>query len=90
MSEISVSKAGLEEATGQFEEICKNILSQIQVITDSLGTIDSNWSGPEHNNAVQDKKNAEDNMEKAINTINSMNGAIAKLSTNANKISYND
>lgn len=89
MSEISVSKSGLQEATQQFEGICTNILANIKTITESLEIIDRNWTGPEHNNAAADKKNAEENMDKAIATINSMNGAIAKLSTNANKISYN-
>ena len=66
-----------------------NILEQIKTIRECLDTIDNNWTGPEHDNAAQDKKNAEENMDKAVTTINSMNGAIAKLSTNANKISYN-
>ena len=88
MSGISVSKQGLLTATTNFASIAGIVTTQIGKIEESLGTIEANWSGPEHDDAAKDKENAEGNMTKAKDTISSMNGAIAQLSANADKINY--
>ena len=89
MSGISVSKTGLVTATSNFASIYGTVTTQIKSVRESLETIEANWTGPEHDAASADKTNAEENMTKAESTISSMNGAIAQLSANAGKISYN-
>ena len=74
---ISFDKVGLKAATNQFEALMANLNGKIAKIRDDLGVIENNWTGPIHDNeAKDDKANAEDNMDKAEQTILNMNGAI--------------
>lgn len=89
MSGISVNKEGLQAALSNFESISGSISGNFTTIKTNLESIERNWLGPEHDSAASDKANAEENMQKALDTLANMEGAIAKLSANANKISYN-
>ncbi len=90
MGEISFSKERLASVSTSFEDKKDTIVSTIEKIEDSLLTIDSKWSGPEHDSATSDKNGALDNMKKAKEIVTNMDGAFKQLSANASKVSYND
>lgn len=86
---ISFSKDGIKAASGSFSEIGAGIALEIDKIKADLETIDTNWTGPEHDSASTDKTNAESNLQKSKEIIASMDGALIKLASNAKKVSYN-
>lgn len=86
---ISFSKSDLATAANNFGSIKTKVITEIENIKANLETIDTNWSGPEHNAASNDKNSAASNLQKAKDIINNLEGALAQLSSNANKVSYN-
>ena len=89
MSGISFSKEGLANATKSFDELQGKIKTEITTVLKTLETIDSNWSGPEHDSAKSDKDKSQTCLNQANQTIDNMNGALVELSSNASKVSYN-
>ena len=89
MSGISFSKENLQSALNNANEVIDSISSEITKIRENLETIESNWSGPIHDEANADKTNAEGNLKDADTVINSIKESLTTLNTNAQNVNYN-
>ena len=87
---ISFSKEKLATALQNFDEIKDSSVNFITKIEEELEIIETNWKGPEHDEASSDKDNAIQNLKKAKDMLNSMSLSITQLNTNAKNVSYNN
>lgn len=85
---ISFSKEQIKLAFENYDNIVTTSLEYIKNIEDSLSIIETNWSGPEHDLAINDKINAEENLNKAKEMLSNMSNSISQLNINASKVSY--
>ena len=86
---ISFDKSQLSSALEEFDQIKIDSLVIIENINTYLKSIDSNWSGEQHDNAKTDKDTAEMCLDSASKMLNSVSGSVGMLSSNANKVNYN-
>ena len=88
MSSISFNKEQLAGAFSEFGNLKSTCENNLKTIEGCLTEIDGLWKGPIHDSANTDKINAIDNMKKAKSILDSMQGSIETLSTNASKVTY--